>query len=188
MTTFDKRERQEEAKYEHDLEMRFKARAMRNKLLGLWVADKLGLAGDEAAEYAKNLVLLDFEKSLDDSVVDKVAADLEAKSVDISDYLLRKHLDQCESEALQQLKAESLVDEGSALLDFADVMLSGASLVPGLGSVCSVLKGGVGAARKVHALAEDALEMTESMFELGRHLITDQPAAAGDEDGGRDEG
>jgi hypothetical protein len=72
---------------------------------------------------------------------------------------------------LQQLRAEAAVDGGEALLDFADMVLSGVSIVPGLSGVCGVLKGVVGAGRKVHELAEDALKMTESAFEIGRYLI-----------------
>jgi hypothetical protein len=71
----------------------------------------------------------------------------------------------------QQLRAESVVDEGGALLDFVDMVLSGASIVPGLSGVCTMLKGVIGAGRKVHELAEDALQITESAFEIGRYLI-----------------
>jgi hypothetical protein len=76
-----------------------------------------------------------------------------------------------EGAELQQLKAEAAVDEGAALLDFADMMLSGASIIPGFGSVCNVLKGAVGAGREVHELASDALELTESMIEIGIQMI-----------------
>jgi len=72
---------------------------------------------------------------------------------------------------LQQLRAESAVDEGGALLDFVNMVLSGASIVPGLASVCTALKAVVGVAQAVHKLASDALEMTASVFEIGRYLI-----------------
>ena len=61
MTTFDKREEGFEKKFAHDEELRFKANARRNKLLGLWAAEKLGLTGDAADAYAKEVVMADFE-------------------------------------------------------------------------------------------------------------------------------
>lgn len=76
MTTFDDRENAFEAKFAHDEEMQFKAQARCNKLLGLWAAEKLGKSGDEAAEYAKSVVIADFEEAGHEDVVRKVAADL----------------------------------------------------------------------------------------------------------------
>ena len=66
MTTFDKREEGFEKKFAHDQELRFKANARRNKLLGLWVAEKLGKTGDDAAAYAKEVVASDFDREGDD--------------------------------------------------------------------------------------------------------------------------
>ncbi|SEQ84075.1 DUF1476 domain-containing protein [Thalassovita taeanensis] len=80
MTTFDDRENAFEAKYAHDEEMKFKAEARCNKLLGLWAAELMGLSGDEAAEYAKTVVRADFEEAGHEDVVRKVAADLGDKS------------------------------------------------------------------------------------------------------------
>lgn len=76
MTTFDERENAFEAKYAHDEEMQFKAQARCNKLLGLWAAEKLGKSGDEAAEYAKTVVIADFEEAGHEDVVRKVSGDL----------------------------------------------------------------------------------------------------------------
>ncbi|GAB4558178.1 MAG: DUF1476 domain-containing protein [Ruegeria sp.] len=76
MTTFDDRENAFEAKFAHDEEMQFKAQARCNKLLGLWAAEKMGKSGDEAAEYAKSVVIADFEEAGHEDVVRKVAADL----------------------------------------------------------------------------------------------------------------
>ena len=76
MTTFDERENAFEAKFAHDEEMQFKAQARCNKLLGLWAAEKLGKTGDEATEYAKSVVIADFEEAGHEDVVRKVAADL----------------------------------------------------------------------------------------------------------------
>ncbi|MHA6261726.1 DUF1476 domain-containing protein [Arenibacterium sp. CAU 1754] len=80
MTTFDERENAFEAKYAHDEEMNFKAIARRNKLLGLWAADLMGKSGAEATDYAKSVVLADFEEAGHEDVVRKVAADLDGKA------------------------------------------------------------------------------------------------------------
>src|SRR5439155_15090305 len=79
MTTFDKREEGFEKKYALDEEQKFKAEARRNKLLGLWVAEKLGISGDAANTYAKEVVVAAFEEAGDTNVVRKVLADLTAK-------------------------------------------------------------------------------------------------------------
>ncbi len=80
MTTFDDREHAFENTYAHDEEMRFKAEARRNKLLGLWAADLMGMGKEEAAEYAKDVVRSDFEEAGHEDVVRKVAGDLGDKS------------------------------------------------------------------------------------------------------------
>ena len=92
MSSFDDREKGFEAKYRHDQETRFKVTARRNKLLGLWAAEQLGLSGAEAEAYAKTVVAADFEKPGDDDVLHKVMADLSAKGVQVSDHALRKRL------------------------------------------------------------------------------------------------
>ena len=76
MTGFDDRERAFEAKFAHDEEMKFKAEARRNKLLGLWAAGLLGKSEAEAAEYARDVIKADFEEAGHEDVVRKVAADL----------------------------------------------------------------------------------------------------------------
>ena len=76
MTTFDERENAFEAKYAHDADMQFKADARRNKLLGLWAADLMGLKGEAAADYAKEVVKSDFEEAGHEDVFRKVAGDL----------------------------------------------------------------------------------------------------------------
>ena len=80
MTTFDDRERAFENMYAHDEEMKFKAEASRNKLVGLWAAALLGKSGDEANAYALDVVRADFEEIGHEDVVRKVAADLEGKA------------------------------------------------------------------------------------------------------------
>ena len=106
MTTFDEREKQEEARFKHDQELMFKARNRGNKLFGLWIAEKLGLSGDDAAAYAKDVVMADFDLPGDDDIFVKVKADLDAKSIEISEHVLEKHLETCREEAIAQIKAE----------------------------------------------------------------------------------
>jgi len=76
MTTFDDRENAFENKYAHDEEMRFRAEARRNKLLGLWAAELLGKTGDEATAYAAEVVKADFTEPGHEDVVRKVSGDL----------------------------------------------------------------------------------------------------------------
>jgi len=78
MTTFDKREEGFEKKFALDAEQKFKAESRRNKLLGLWVAEKLGLSGEAANTYAREVVAADFEEAGDGDVVRKVMNDLNA--------------------------------------------------------------------------------------------------------------
>ena len=104
MTTFDDRENAFESKYAHDAEMQFKAEARRNKLLGLWAASLLGKSGDEAAEYAKEVVKADFEEAGHEDVVRKVAGDLGDLS---SPDEIRAKMDVLMLEAKDQLMKEA---------------------------------------------------------------------------------
>src|ERR1700691_5164015 len=79
MTTFDEREKEFEAKFKHDADFRFKVTARRNRLLGLWAAERMGLSGAAAESYAKTIVAAEFEHGGDSRVVDKIIADLAAK-------------------------------------------------------------------------------------------------------------
>jgi hypothetical protein len=105
MTTFDKREEGFEKKFAHDEELRFKANARRNKLLGLWAAEKLGLSGPAADAYAKEVVVADFEEAGDDDVFRKVRKDFDAKSVTQSDQDIRKVMVDLMGQAIEQIKA-----------------------------------------------------------------------------------
>jgi hypothetical protein len=105
MTTFDKREEGFEKKFAHDEELRFKAGPRRNKLLGLWAAEKLGLSGAEAEAYAKTVVAADFEEAGDEDVFRKVRKDFDAKGVDQSDHQLRRTMDELMGQAIEQIKA-----------------------------------------------------------------------------------
>lgn len=107
MTTFDERERSEEAKFQHDQELGFRIRNRRNKLFGLWVAQThLGLSGEAAAAYAKDVVMADFDQPGRHGMLDKVKADLEKAGRNVSDHLLEKHLKEMEIEARRQVMAE----------------------------------------------------------------------------------
>jgi hypothetical protein len=105
MTTFDKREEGFEAKFAHDEELRFKANARRNKLLGLWAAEKLGLAGAEADSYAKDVVMSDFKGAADNDVFRKIRKDFDAKNVDQSDHQIRRTMVDLMELAISQIKA-----------------------------------------------------------------------------------
>jgi hypothetical protein len=106
MTTFDSRKDGFEKKHAHDEELQFKATARRNKLLGLWAGEKLGLAGEAAAQYAKDVVASDFEEAGDDDVVRKVMADFKAKNVDQSEHQVRRTMDELMAEAIAQIKSQ----------------------------------------------------------------------------------
>ena len=106
MTTFDNRQRDAEKKFEHEEELRFKSNARRNKLLGLWAAEKLGLDGAEADAYAKEVVISDFDRPGDDDVLEKVLKDLTDKGLDISAHRVRKEMDQLMEIAREQVRNE----------------------------------------------------------------------------------
>ena len=105
MTTFDKREEGFEKKFALDEELKFKAEARRNRLLGLWAAEKLGIGGDAARDYAKDVVAADFEEAGDKDVFHKIRRDFDAKGVAIADADLRARMDQLLAEAIAQVKA-----------------------------------------------------------------------------------
>src|SRR5262245_60700928 len=103
MTTFDEREKAFESMYKRDQELQFKVKARRNKLLGRSAAAKLGLSGDAAEQYARDVVAADFEKSGDDDVVEKVVTDLGAKGVSVTEAEVRRELNHLEGEAKRQI-------------------------------------------------------------------------------------
>ena len=109
MTTFDKREEGFEKKFAHDEELRFKATARRNKLLGQWAAEKLGLTGADADAdaYAKTVVMADFEEAGDNDVFGKLRTDFDAKGVALSDHQIRRTMDELMEQAIAQIKAGS---------------------------------------------------------------------------------
>jgi hypothetical protein len=105
MTTFDKREEGFEKKFAHDEELRFKANARRNKMLGLWAAEKLGLSADAANVYAKDVVMADFEAGGENDVLKKVMGDLAAKGVASSEADVRRAMNDLMQKAIADIKA-----------------------------------------------------------------------------------
>jgi hypothetical protein len=105
MTTFDKREDAFEKQFAHDEELRFKATARRNKLLGLWAAEKLGLSGAEAESYAKSIVMADFEEAGDHDVLRKIRKDFDAKGVAQSDHQIGRVMTELLEKAVADIKA-----------------------------------------------------------------------------------
>jgi hypothetical protein len=107
MTTFDDRERAEEAKFAHDEEMMFRIHARRNRLLGQWAADRMGLSAVEADAYAKGVVQTDFEESGDEDVVRKLLGDLVSAGVDANEGEVRAALSEKAIEARRALMGEA---------------------------------------------------------------------------------
>ena len=107
MTTFDKREEGFEKKFALDEELRFKANARRNRLLGMWAAGKMGLSGPDADAYAKEVVVADFEEAGDDDVFRKIRKDFDAKGIAQSDQDIRKTMTDLMAHAINQIKTGS---------------------------------------------------------------------------------
>ena len=107
MSTFNEREKGFEKKFERDQETLFKVNARRNRLLGAWAAEKLGLTGEEADAYAKSVVVADFEKPGDDDVLQKVLGDLTAKGVAISEHQVRRQMDALLAVAQEQIAKQA---------------------------------------------------------------------------------
>ena len=105
MTSFDDRKDAFEKKFAHDEELRFKATARRNKLLGLWAAEKLGKSGADADAYAKTVVLADFQEAGDDDVLRKVRGDLEAGGINSGDVEIRRQMTDLMERAIDEVKA-----------------------------------------------------------------------------------
>jgi hypothetical protein len=103
MTMFDDRERAQEAKFVHDEEMMFKVHARRNRLLGHWAAEQMGLDAAEAEDYAKVIVDADFEAAGDEDVIRKLLGDFVSAGLEIGDAEIRTALEAKDLEARAQL-------------------------------------------------------------------------------------
>ncbi|MGB7286418.1 MAG: DUF1476 domain-containing protein [Salaquimonas sp.] len=106
MSGIDERGDAFEKKFAHDEALQFKAEARRNKLLGLWAAEHLGKSGDDAQEYAKEVIRADFEEAGDEDVYRKIRADFDAAGVDQSEHQIRKQMGELMSQAIDQIKNE----------------------------------------------------------------------------------
>jgi hypothetical protein len=107
MSTFDEREKGFEQKYKHDQELQFKVNARRNKLLGLWAAEQMGITGGAADAYAKEVVAADFERPGDSDVIEKVVKDLKAKGKSVTELQIRRQLEQFFAIAKEQIMKQS---------------------------------------------------------------------------------
>ena len=104
MTTFDKREEGFEKQFAHDEELKFKATSRRNKLLGLWAAEKLGRKGPDADSYAKEVVMADFEEAGEDDVFRKIRKDFDATGVAATDQEIHTAMNELMGKAIEQIK------------------------------------------------------------------------------------
>ena len=102
MTTFDNREKAFENKFAHDADLQFKITARRNKLVGQWAAEKMGLTPEETTAYATSVVQADFEEAGDEDVIRKLLGDLTSAGVDVDDAMIRAALDEKMVEARRQ--------------------------------------------------------------------------------------
>ncbi len=106
MSGLDKRGDAYENKFAHDAELKFKAEARRNKLLGHWAAELLGKSGDAVEEYAKEVVRADFDEPGDEDVFRKIRADFDAGNVSQSDDDLRNKMNELMVTAVEQIESE----------------------------------------------------------------------------------
>ena len=106
MKSFDDREKGFERKFAHDEELKFRATARRNKLLGLWAAEQMGIAGDEAQGYAREVIKADLELPGEEDVFRKIRADFDAKGVGQSDHQIRRKMADLLGETVGQIESE----------------------------------------------------------------------------------
>ena len=105
MTTFDDREKGYESKFALDQDQEFRAMARRNKLLGLWAAEKMGLSAESSEEYAKAVVRADFEQPGEEDVFRKIAGDLKGSGISASEGEIRSKMDELASFARDEIRA-----------------------------------------------------------------------------------
>ncbi len=105
MTTFDDREQGFEAKFAHEQDLEFKTSARRNRLLGLWAGELMGLQVPHLEDYAKAVVKSDFEQPGDEDVFRKVFEDLKGSGVQVSEGDVRMKMAELTAVAREQIKA-----------------------------------------------------------------------------------
>ena len=106
MTNFSDRERAEEAHFAHEEEMQFRIHARRNRLLGQWAAELMGLSAAESESYAKSVVQADFEEAGDEDVIRKLLGDLVSAGIEVSEADVRAAMDAKAVEAKRMLMGE----------------------------------------------------------------------------------
>jgi hypothetical protein len=106
MASFEDREKGFERKFAHDEELKFKATARRNRLLGLWAAAHMGLAGDAAQAYAREVIKADLAEPGEEDVFRKIRADFDAKGVNQSDHQIRRQMAELMAQAVSQIESE----------------------------------------------------------------------------------
>ncbi|MBO0905459.1 DUF1476 domain-containing protein [Jiella sonneratiae] len=102
--SFNDRAQDFESRYVHDQELRFRIEARRNKLLGLWVAEKLGFAGEEAERYAQELVAVAFQTPGDEGIFQKIRSDFDGAKIEQSDHQIHRHMADLLAEAETQIR------------------------------------------------------------------------------------
>ena len=107
MTTFEERQKGFERKFALDEELKFKATARRNRLLGLWAAGEMGIAGDDAQAYAREVVKADLAEPGEEDVFRKIRADFDAKGVKQSDHQIRHMMTDMMGQAIAQIESEA---------------------------------------------------------------------------------
>ena len=107
MAQFDDREKAQEAMFAHNSEMRFKAEARRNKLLGHWAAGQMGLSGQSEADYVSEVIAADFQEAGDEDVFRKIAGDLKGKGVAVAADVIRKKMRELMDTARAQVSSEA---------------------------------------------------------------------------------
>jgi hypothetical protein len=107
MTNFEDREKGFERKFAHDEELKFRATARRNKLLGMWAAGAMGITGDAAQGYAREVIKAYLEQPGEEDVFRKIRRDFDAKGVQQSDHQIRRKMSDLMSEAIAQIEAEA---------------------------------------------------------------------------------
>ena len=93
-----------ESRYAHDQELKFRIEARRNKLVGLWAAEKLGLSGEEAGRYAQDVIAVAFQTPGDDGIFQKIRADFDGAKVEQSDHQIHRHMSELLVEAENQIR------------------------------------------------------------------------------------
>jgi hypothetical protein len=105
VSTFDDREKGYEGKFAHDQELEFKAAARRDRMIGLWAAEKMGLEGDHREDYARAIIRSDMEHADPEDVVRKLVQDLSAAKVEVRESEVRSKMDELLAQAREQLKS-----------------------------------------------------------------------------------